>query len=209
MGNVSVENANGQAQLVTDATAKPKKDYRRRPGESREEYLRRLESEGLARPASAADMPQKAEDLQSMKDAIQSDPDFNAWQQNIKPDAYNNPTSFPGVSKNDVLSGYGPTSVETAMGVSAGSPYSFAGADGNVYSGNALSGTYEASGVKATLARLSERYSRLTGKPDPMWAEGREDPHTVRVSKGDQDMGHALGGGKFQLPGGPMSMPWD
>jgi hypothetical protein len=211
MSNVSVENANGKAELVTDATAKPKKDYKRKPGESGQDYLKRLQQEGLQRPGSAAEMPQKAQDLQDMNSAIQSDPDYNAWQQNISPDAYHNPTSASGFAKNDVLTGHN-SGVGNAIGKTAGAPYTFAGADGNIYSGNAsaMSGIYQPSGVKATQGSLSQQYSRLTGKPDPMWAEQKGDPKTVRISKGDQDLGGALGGGKFQMPSGPMSPPgWD
>src|SRR4029077_19857871 len=65
------------------------KDHTRRKGESGPDYLRRMKEEALERPASPADWPRKATDLRDMATAIQSDPDYPAWQQNIKPSAFN------------------------------------------------------------------------------------------------------------------------
>ncbi len=46
MGNTSVEQANGDAKAVTGSTAPPeKKDHKRRPGETDQEYLERMRQE--------------------------------------------------------------------------------------------------------------------------------------------------------------------
>lgn len=160
---------NAKGEVCIDATAAPKR-YARRPGESDQDYLKRLRDEAAKRPPSPADLQAKANSLAEMKDAIVSDPHFPAWKQGINPDAYFNPTNYPNVSVNQTLSNAA-SEPDAGMSVASSGMYSFYAADGNVYSGNAHSGFEQNSGVKETLAVASQQYGRWTGTEDPHWAE--------------------------------------
>ncbi|MFK7989847.1 MAG: PAAR-like domain-containing protein [Sandaracinaceae bacterium] len=170
--NQSHVNANAVALLVTDAEAEQEEDFSRREGETVHEYRERMMERIRERPVRG-DGPQGLVDqiaeLNGIEEAIQSDPDFYAWDQNISPDLYHNPTGQPGIAHNPVLSqgangdpGRMATFMETA------DPYSFAGADGQAYSGDAHSVVRESSGIGEPLYAIQQQRQRWLEALDAM-----------------------------------------
>ncbi len=163
--NVSVESGNGAAILLTGATAPPEEDLRRQPGETVEEYSERIRPIINGRPdRGPGGVDAKLTELETIADAVTSDPDFYAWQQGIDPELFHDPLSHPGVFRNELLS-------RTANGDPASmmamrpmmNPYDFIAADGNVYSTNGgpvpIQGSHP-TGMIANMAALDQRYLR-------------------------------------------------
>ena len=168
--NESVESANGAAMLVTGATAPPEEDYRRRPGETEQEYFERLEPLIRERPRPG-EVAAQVERLERINDAILSDPDYHAWAQGLDPAVFHDPLSVPGIEHNELLSRTAtrnPGDMEPMLRM--GDPYSFAGADGQVYSGDASSVVRQPGYLGGAQAQLDQQYARWraeVGDPVP------------------------------------------
>ncbi|MGE0791088.1 MAG: DUF4150 domain-containing protein [Sandaracinaceae bacterium] len=169
--NECVETGNGAALLLTGTSAPPEVDYRRRPGETQDEYFERVGPLIRERPRGVDALQGKISELEGIADAITSDPDFWAWQQGIPPELFHNPLGTEGVTLNELNSRTAngdPASMQGLMPML--SPWDFVAADGNVYSappGPAILGS-RPSYAKGELAILDEQYRR--------WREANGDP---------------------------------
>ena len=87
--------------------------FKRKPGESGSDYEKRLRDAIVQRPASAADIPRATRQLGDIRDGILSDPDYNAWRQNLDAGAYRNPVANGATNSYDPYKDYkiipGPT----------------------------------------------------------------------------------------------------
>lgn len=190
--NQSGVNANAVALLVTDAEAEQEEDFSRREGETVHEYRERMMERIRERPVrgdGAQGLVDQVAELNAIEEAIMADPDFHAWNQNISPDLYHNPTGTPGVAHNPVLSGVAngdPGSMTTFL--ESADPYSFAGADGQAYSGDAHSVPRESSGIRAPLYAIGQQRQRWLEALDAMPPETYGLEEAVRDVKTIEDM---------------------
>lgn len=143
----------------------PEERFARQPGESTQDYRQRMEDTARARPARDPLGPEmKVEELDMMEDAIRSDPDFNAWTQNIDPAQYHDPTLIPGVERDPLMNRLATGDPERmASLIKPHSMYTFAGADGYAYMGDANSVPEVPSGIKGTLALIEAQRNHWAG----------------------------------------------
>ncbi|MFK7988054.1 MAG: DUF4150 domain-containing protein [Sandaracinaceae bacterium] len=210
--NESAETANGGAMLVVDAEAEPEENpWARREGESGEEYLARLQEAATGRPE---DPVQHVQDLQDMWDAMQADPDYQAWMQNIDADVYHDPLSMPGIELNEVASSpyTGHRTLEQAVQVARPVPFSFAGADGNIYSGDnssyaASQAPYNGLAMRDLLSQEYLRWREQYGEP----VEDGPYPYTASPPNNGRavTIGRLLRGDRDVNPNPGIPLPWN
>ena len=166
----SVDPRNALGEVVIGSVASPASELDQRPGESDFDYVERLrQMAGSTRDARGPGGPEaKKAQLEEIHQRLTSHPHYHAWAQNMHPDAYYNPGAYDPLGARE---GYG--SIRTNI-ESAGGPYDYATAEGNITHFDANSGVNppdeQRVQLQPTLAAASETMETI-GYENPHWAE--------------------------------------